>query len=304
MLAESVWPDLGMLGSMATDDFVPQLRSGNAFVDLSFWRKIAVSGAEALGWLNDLVSADIAGLEPNRARRALLLSPTGRIRAEFTVALRDGDILLMQDPAQPAAINALLAPYVLSSDVELADRTEELALFVFPGRVDPPEVPGTARSVPSITGVGADLMARAEQHDSMVRTLRQMYVLAGNEDLEHWRVIAGIPTFGVDATEEDLPDEGGFGGAVSYDKGCYLGQEAVAKVRNLGHPRRILLHVTAGERCAPGEPIESGGAEVGRITSAAQDGGAWWALAKVRWDAREAPLATQGGVQLSPASGG
>lgn len=294
---------------MDGDDAVDALRSGKAFVDLSFWRKIALSGADAFGWLNDLVSADISYLGPNRARRALLLSPTGRIRAEFTIAVPGGNLVLLQDPSQPVAIDALLAPYVLSSDVELEDRTDDLALFAFPGRSNPPDTPGTSPSIPSCTGAGADLMALAEDHDFLLGTLSKAYALAGNEDLERWRVIAGIPRFGVDATEEDLPPEGGFGAAVAYDKGCYLGQESVARVRNLGHPRRVVLHLTASERVSPGDPVEDAGAEVGRITSATEHGGEagdgerWWALAKVRWDAREATLASANGVPLSPVAG-
>jgi folate-binding protein YgfZ len=116
--------------------------------------------------------------------------------------------------------------------------------------------------------------------------------------LEAWRVAAGIPRFGVDALNDDLPQEGGFGDAVAFDKGCYLGQEAMAKVRNLGHPRRTLLHLTAGGPVAAGEPVESEGRLVGEITSAAAADGRWSVLAKVRWDAREAPLTTAEGVAL------
>ena len=222
---------------METTAAVDALMSGRAFADLSSWRKVAVSGGEALEWLNDLASADISDLGPGRARRSLLLSPTGRIRAEFTVAVPGGNLLLIQDPAQPTAIDALLEPYVLSSDVQLEDRTGDLALYAFPGRSSP-DSPGTAVSTPSCTGAGADLIALAEDHDFLLRSLSTAYTLAGSEALEAWRIAAGIPRFGVDALEEDLPQEGGFADTVSFEKGCYLGQEAVAKVRNLGHPRR------------------------------------------------------------------
>jgi folate-binding protein YgfZ len=289
-----------MLGRVATDDPILALRSGHGFVDLSFWRKVDVSGPDACRWLNDLVSVDISDLEPERARRSLLLSPTGRIRAEFTLARFDDAFLLLQDPGQSVAIDVLLAPYVLSSDVEVRDRTEELALFAFPGRADVARPPGTKLSIPSCAGRGTDLIAAAEARDSTLRSLAEASVLVGNEDLERWRAVVGLPRFGVDASEDDLPSEGGFDDAVSYGKGCYLGQEAVARVRNLGHPRRAVVHVTAGGPISSGQPVEVDGVDVGRITSAAEHDGRWWALAKVRWDARGSPLTVAGGLALSP----
>jgi folate-binding protein YgfZ len=293
---------------VAPVDPVEALRAGEAFVDLSFWRKFAVTGSDAFEWLNDLVSADLSGLEPNQARRALLLTPTGRIRAEFTVTLQGGqDLLIVQDPAQPFAVDALLERYVLSSDVALEDRTPALALFAFPGRSEPPPEPvGPARdwTAPSAVGRGLDLHAPAERHDEVLGTLSTRFELAGNEDLERWHVVAGVPRFGVDASEDDLPEEGGFGSAVAYDKGCYLGQEAVARVRNLGHPRRVLAHVAADEPVSPGDPVLAAGAEVGRITSAADHAGRWWALATVRWDARDEALATALGAKLVAAREG
>lgn len=284
---------------MTNADAVEALRSGRGFVDLSFWRKVGLSGADARTWLNDLVSTDVSRLEAGRAARSLLLSPTGGVRAEFTVAARHGGLLLLQDPAQPHPVDGLLGRYVLSSDVELEDRTDELCLFAFPGRANVADGTGAEASVPSSLGAGEDLIAPGDRHDDLLRTLCDTYVPAGSESLEAWRIVAGIPRFGVDATERDLPAEGGFGDAVSYEKGCYLGQEAVARVRNLGRPRRTLVHVTAERPVAAGDPVEAGGVEVGRLTSAAEHAGRWWAMASVRWEARDDVLRTSGGTPLS-----
>src|SRR4029450_7615627 len=81
-----------------------------------------VRGADAEGWLNDLVTASVDGIPEGEALRSFLLSPTGRVRADLRVLrARSGDgFLLLQAPDQPEAIADLLAPYVLSSDVELA----------------------------------------------------------------------------------------------------------------------------------------------------------------------------------------
>jgi folate-binding protein YgfZ len=274
--------------------------AGRAFADLSGWRKIAVSGSDAVEWLNDLVSVEISDLRVEEARRSLLLSPTGQIRAEFTVAKPGGDLLLLQDPAQPASVHSLLAPYVLSADVRMDDRSAELALFAFPRRAGFPDAPGTMWSAPSCTGTGVDVISRASDHNSLFRAFSDSYTLIDSDDLEAWRIAAGIPRFGVDGRAEDLPDEAGFAKAVSYDKGCYLGQEAVAKVRNLGHPRRLVLHLAADDPVSGGEVVEVEGEPAGEVTSASERNRGWWLLARINWAAREGPFHTPRGVRLTP----
>ena len=274
------------------------LASGLAFADLSPWRKIGVTGPDARGWLNDLVSADIGMLRKGLARRSLLLSPTGLVRAEFTVAARDEGFLLIQDPIQPRAIDRLLAPYVLSSHVEMTDRTGELVLLALPGLSDAPQAQGAEVSMPSCLGSGLDLVVPNAAYQSLVSELSGRFRLAGQESLEAWRVNAGIPRLGVDVAEDDLPQEAGFVDAVAFDKGCYLGQEAVAKVRNLGHPRRLVIPLEADGPVSSGDPVRVEGRDAGLVTSVAALDGGHVALARVRWDARHGPFRTALGTAL------
>lgn len=283
---------------MSDARIVELLRTGRAFADLSYWRKVAVSGADALEWLDDLVTADLSGLAPGGARHALFLAPTGGIRASFTVTFPTGSLLLVQDPTQPKPIQELLDPYILSSDVALQDRTGELSIFAFPGLTEAPEVPGTVHSGPSCIGAGVDLMAPAENHDFLLRSMSMRYAHAGNEEVEGWRVAAGISRFGVDALEGDLPQESGLSGAVSRDKGCFPGQEAVAKVDTLGHPRRLVVPLEAESPASPGEAIQFDGSEVGEVTSAADVAGRTLLLARLRWEARDGRLRTALGTEL------
>jgi folate-binding protein YgfZ len=274
--------------------------SGRAFADLSSWRKVSVAGAGAGSWLNDLVSAEISDLEPGHARGSLLLSPTGQIRAEFTVARLPDEHLMLQDPAQPNPIDSLLAPYVLSADVRIDDRSAERALFAFPRRSGTLDAPGTTTTSPSCTGTGVDVVASAHDHDALLHGFSEAFTRIGADDLEAWRIAAGIPRFGVDGRAEDLPVEGGFGAAVSYEKGCFLGQEAIAKVRNLGHPRRLVVHLAADDPVARGDVVEVEGEAAGEVTSASARNRGWWLLARIDWAAREGPFRTPGGVRLTP----
>lgn len=256
-------------------------------------------GADALRWLDALVSADLDDLAPGRARRAAFLSPTGAVLAEFTVAAPGGSVLLLQDPAQPRPIDHLLAPYVLSSDVRLSDRTGELGAFAFPGRSEPPDAPGGAFSAPSALGLGVDVICLEEDAERLRSSFSKAFVVASQEDVEKWRVRAGIARFAIDASSGDLPMECGLEGTVDVAKGCFLGQEAVAKVQNLGHPRRVLLHLEASGPVHRGDVVLADGEEVGAVTSAAAVAGHWYALAKVRWGASP-PFRSVQGVELRP----
>jgi folate-binding Fe-S cluster repair protein YgfZ len=118
--------------SAETSAQLTALEEERAFADRSGYRKILVSGSEAGGWLHDLLTARIAGLAEGRATRSLLLTPTGRIRADVTVARTEQGWWLLQDPRQPTSIDDLLAPYVLSSDVAMTDRSSDLLLIAVP----------------------------------------------------------------------------------------------------------------------------------------------------------------------------
>ncbi|HEX5948074.1 MAG TPA: hypothetical protein VFZ45_00765 [Actinomycetota bacterium] len=275
------------------------LRSGRAYADLSGWRKVLVSGEDARSWLNDLLSADLADLPDGSTRRSLLLSPTGRIRADVTVAATGRGLALFQDPIQPDAVDRLLAPYVLSSDVELIDATEELALVAVPEPGTPPTTDAEMLR-PSCLGPGTDLLAAADRLPEVREAVIDLTPV-DPEALDAWRIERGVARFGVDLRDASLPHEAGLDHAVAYAKGCFLGQEAVARVRNLGHPPFVVLAVDGEGPVAVGQAITTDGEAVGSVTSAAPvDGGRTAAIVRVRWAARDAALRTEGGGILRP----
>ena len=250
------------------------LDGGRAFRDRSGERAIVVRGDDARRWLGDLVTADVATLQPDTSRRSLLLSPTGRIRADLTLAeCRDGSFLILQHPGQPEPVGGMLAPYVLSSAVELEDATTRLAVFehVASGRL-------TEHAPSEASEIVVDAAA-----------------------WEIWRVRRGDPLMGVDFPPGALPAEAGLERTIDLQKGCFLGQESVAKIRNLGHPPRTLRHLRSDVRVVPGEHLIAAGAEVGTITSVAPaiDSGCIL-LATVDWAAADLALTTSDGAPVSP----
>ena len=275
-------------------DGLRALREGRALVDLSSWRSVLVRGADAAGWLNDLLTAELEGISSDEGRPSLLLSPTGRIRAHVTVTPFDDGFLLLQDPIQPSRIDVLLAPYVLSSDVRIEDRSEAFRLFTGPDGVAIPNDPRSFHPGPLGTAAGFVVPAEAPRPDPGALGL----VPATEEDLDAYRIGRGIPRVGVDLGEDSLPHEADLDEAIAYGKGCFLGQESVAKVRNLGHPPFVVLAVTSSGPVSSGDRVLADGHEVGRVTSAARTDSGDAALVRVRWSAREAPLSTEAGASL------
>lgn len=264
---------------------VDAITRGRGFVDRSADRKLVVRGADARGWLGDLITTDVATLEPGTSRRSLFLTPTGRIRADLLIARNDdGSFLVMQAMDQPEPAVDLLRPYVLSSDVELEDvSAHRAALFL----IERDEIVTAPRR--ELVALGRDLLDRG-------------YLRIGEPAHEAWRVDRGDARMGVDFDAGALPAEAGLEHTIDFAKGCFLGQESVAKVRNLGHPPTQLRHGWTRADTQVGAPVHVAGDEVGAITSVApRRGGGLALIARVAWGAAERELTT-GGSPLIPAT--
>lgn len=284
------------MNSTEIETQIDALKAGRAFVELADWWKIAVAGPEARGWLNDLLSADITAVGAGRSVRSLLLTPTGRIRADVTVIAWEDAFLLVQDSRQPSRIDEMLGPYVLSADVRLEDRTAGVYLAAIPeGDLDATKV---TVSRPSCIGPGTDVLAGSAD---LLSSALEAHVPAAPEALEVWRIIRGMPRFPVDLTERSLPQEAALDDVIEYGKGCFLGQEAMAKIKRGGHPTQVVLAAHAERPVQAGEAVISEGDSVGVVTSAATVKGSCEAIVRVRWPSRAARLSTGSGVALRPA---
>ena len=281
------------------------LLQGRGFVDLSDWRKVRVDGAEGVSWLHDLLTADIAGLTPGLSCRSLLLTPTGRIRADVQVLRREHDLVLVQSPDQPDHVGLLLSPYVLSADVLLEDATSSLDLLAIPGAGA--SVVGLPGSVPSVLGPGVDLLAAAGRSawragDALVKA---DLVEVSHDAADAWRILNGIPRMGADFAQGSLPAEAGLDATIDATKGCFLGQESVARIRNLGHPPTVLRHVQSDVPFVSGAAVLVDGAAVGEVTSSAPLPEACVGFVRVVWAAATTRLTDSQGRPLQdvPAPG-
>lgn len=224
---------------------------------------IWVEGPDAEGFLHGLLSNDVTHLEPGGSRRALLLDARGRVVAQTTVH-RDGEeaFTLILEPGLGPAMADALERYHFSEDLEiLGPEPAEavVALGAMPAAstgdmvVDGP-LPGSYEVVASDPAAAIAAAGLTEQPAAA---------------LEVARVLAGVPRVGVDTGPATLVQEAGLEDtAVSFDKGCYLGQETVARAQFRGRVNRVLrglrLHGAAPE---PGADVHHGGRSVGALTS-------------------------------------
>ncbi|MDQ1464848.1 MAG: tRNA-modifying protein YgfZ [Actinomycetota bacterium] len=251
-----------------------QLAKGAAFVDLSHRAVVRISGSDRLSWLHNLTTQKLDALAPGASAEALILSPLGHVEHHLQL-VDDGESTWAH--VEPGAVDALvgfLTSMRFMLQVDPTDVTPDWAVVWEPiaephgtllSRVDPQAdaVSGRQVFVPR-----AELAAFAAADDRPGPP-------GGAQALEALRVEAGRPRFGVDTDHRTIPHEMGWiGSAVKLDKGCYRGQETVARVANLGRPPRRLvrLHLDGTETeqlPPPDSEVQLDDAVIGRVTTAA-----------------------------------
>ncbi|MHC5905638.1 CAF17-like 4Fe-4S cluster assembly/insertion protein YgfZ [Streptomyces sp. S6] len=239
------------------------LADGRGFVDLSHRGVVTVSGDDRLAWLHLLLTQHVSELPAGVATEALILSANGHIEHALYL-VDDGETVWAHvEPGAQEALIAYLESMKFFYRVEVADRTEDYAVVHLPaGSVV--EAPGSAvvREVP----YGRDLFLPRGELEEFAAEVGDAAGLLAYEAL---RVEQHRPRVGFETDHRTIPHElGWIGSAVHLQKGCYRGQETVARVQNLGKPPRrlVFLHLDGSEVQLPGR-----GAEV-RVASAGDEG--------------------------------
>ena len=244
-------------------------------VDRSHRGVVRITGEDRLSWLNTLTTQDLAHLAPGTAAQALLLSPQGHIEHHLTLADDGSAVWAHVEPGTAGALLAFLESMRFLLRVEPADVTGDYAVLTLMGPARPSAPPaGTVVAMPD--SFGTDLVVpRDRLAQAAAAAGRDGAALAGQAAYEALRIAAHRPRLGLDTDHRTLPHEVGWiETAVHLNKGCYRGQETVARVHNLGHPPRrlILLHLDGSEDRLPvhGDPVTRDGTAVGFVGSAAR----------------------------------
>lgn len=248
------------------------LADGSGFVDLSHRGVVAVTGDDRLSWLHLLVTQHMTDLPPGRATEALVLSANGHIEHALYL-VDDGETVWAHvEPGTREELVAYLESMKFFYRVEVADRTEDIAVVHLPaGSIA--EVPEGA--VVRETSHGRDLFLPRADLEAFAASHGPV---AGMLAYEALRVEAHRPRLGFETDHRTIPHEVGLiGSAVHLQKGCYRGQETVARVQNLGKPPRrlVFLHLDGSEVLLPGHgtPVRLAadgeeGRQLGFVTSA------------------------------------
>ncbi len=270
------------------------LLSGCGVYSLEWRSKISLTGSDRVRWLNGMVSNNVRDLAPGNGVYAFLLNAQGHIQADLYAFHRGESLLVDAEQSQRDKILQLFDHYIIADDVEVKDISDKLTALGLTGPESHQVLERAGLAVSDLeylqfadttwNGVScAVLHAGEEAKDSWqvwiepahLRELWGALVKAGAQPagtaaLNLFRISRAIPQFGQDIRERDLPQETGQMRALSFTKGCYLGQEIVERIRSRGAVHRnFTAFAVDGPMPEPGTKIQAEGKEVGEITSSA-----------------------------------
>ncbi len=263
------------------------LTEGCGLVDRAGRGRLAVTGADRREFLHGQITNDIEGLEPGHGHYAALLTHKGKMLTDLRVLDLGDELLLSCERAGLQELFNMIRRYKLGSDVELHKRTIEMGelSLIGPearrvagaGALGPEEHDNLRADIAGepvvlvATDLGVDVFCAAEATEAVRGALLAAGAIEVSEAAaELVRVESGRPRYGADLDENVIPQEAGLNErAVSFTKGCYVGQETVARLYYRGKPNRHLRGLKLSAPVAPGTPLRLGEKEVGRVTSAA-----------------------------------
>jgi len=266
------------------------LRTGAGLFDASARGVVRITGPDRVSFLQGMVTQDVEGLAAGAVADAALLTPKGAMVADARVVKRADDLLLLTEPGYGAVVLGTLERYLISEDAELSDATpgfgqlsvvgpeaEALAARVL-GLGPPADAALRPFDAGGATGwalpqglllPGLDLLVPVEGLATVFdRLLAAGATPVGFAALEVLRVERGTPRFGADMDEKTIPLEANLQRAIHYQKGCYIGQEVIARATFRGHVNRHLVGLRfVGPPPAPRTELFTGERRVGWVTS-------------------------------------
>jgi folate-binding protein YgfZ len=268
------------------------LRKDAAVFDLSWRAKLSLAGDDRVRWLNGMITNNVRDLAPGHGVYAFLLNPQGRILGDLYAYNLGDSIVVDTDRSQYEKIRATFDHYIIMDDVEIADKP--LSAFGVGGPRAPDALQRAGFNTSALQPLEITSIEWRGDAMRLVRTGSDPFpafeiwfapeaaaplwgVLveaqahpAGSEALELFRIARGIPRYGQDIRERDLPQETEQQRALNFNKGCYVGQEIVERIRSRGSVHRAFTGFRVdGPALQVGTKIDAEGKEIGEITSSA-----------------------------------
>jgi tRNA-modifying protein YgfZ len=267
-------------------------------IDLSSRAKLRITGGDRVRFLNGQLTNDLRDAKPGQTIYACVLTVKGKLCGDLSITASENAFLLDFHPALRETLPARLEKYAIADDVEFSDQTDEFCLFHTLNPEPPETIPPPQATAPQVLPEGNVSRSNRFGHEgydllvpvslkSVVPQLLKEKVLEAAE-VETFRIERGIPEWGHELSEDVIPNEAGLDlRAVSYTKGCYVGQEVISRLKSLGHVNRKLcgVQLVDGSVLTSGDKLlNDSGQQTGVVTSAAQSAqlGAWIGLAYVK----------------------
>jgi folate-binding protein YgfZ len=270
------------------------LRAGCGVYDLGYRAKISLTGGDRVRWLNGMVTNNIRDLVADHGAYAFLLNPQGHILGDLYAYNRGESITIDTDSSQLEKILSTFDHYIIMDDVEVENLSEQVTALGITGpktreiltqagftiaELEPLQVESASWQGSNCTIArnddpqffGYEIWLAPDKIGQLWDTLLSVGATpVGSEALELHRIISGMPRYSVDIRERDLPQETEQARALNFNKGCYVGQEIVERIRSRGAVHRKFCGFVADASAviAPAAKIVAGDKEVGEITSA------------------------------------
>lgn len=237
------------------------LEAGTAWADLSHFNIVAVTGEDRLKWLHDLTTQFVSDLQPGVWMPSLILDAQGHVEFQFNLVDDGTTTYLVLDPGYVEKLVEYLTKMKFMLRVDVRDASSEFVVLRAPGVAD--AIGGPFALVPR------------DEVDQMKETFGGVATQVGTWALDAERVAKGRPRIGFETDHKSIPNElGVLNTAVHMKKGCYRGQETVAKIYNLGNPPRrlVMLHLDGSDVGFPaaGTKVENDGVVVGFVGTVAR----------------------------------
>ena len=272
------------------------IKKAVGLADISHLGRLKITGKDRISFLNGLLTNDISQLKENAGQRSALLNSKARVLADLHLYAQPDSLLVDTGESSASHVKEILDRFVITEDVQIQDSTQDLVQVTVQG-------PKSSQAIKEVLGIEAQDLIQLEQktlgpttiiardrtgqsgYDIIMPTLEAEPVWhgfllkggeiglnpVGSQALEILRLEAGYPKYATDVDENTIILEAGFKDAINFNKGCYLGQEVVARATHIGRVNKQLvrLEVETKDSVSPRSKLMSNGREAGFITSAA-----------------------------------
>jgi folate-binding protein YgfZ len=247
------------------------------FLDLSTRAKLRITGTDRFRFLNGQITNDLRNASETAAIEACVLNAKGKLDAHIFIAVVGESFLIDSELDLRETLRARLERYVIADDVQIEDVTDEFSLFHVLAEASPPPKHGRFFSVQRFATPGFDIWSDPERHDAVHDELVSGFLFVDSAAAEVMRIEQGLPRWGRELTGNIIPIEANLEGrTIDYEKGCYIGQEVISRIKMSGQTNKRLCGLISlnDTRLRPGMKLlvpSASGKEAGWITSATRD---------------------------------